>query len=166
MVISPICHPADADCMADPLLVELQKTLDREIPICRAIGITVHSLDTNGLSMQMPLEANRNHQKTAFAGSLNALCTITGWGTVVLLARPSGPTGGIVIRRSSIRYLIPVESGPVVATCTLAPVDELDYFIEMLRAKGQAKLDLRVQVPGDGGPAVVFNGSYVVMPPE
>lgn len=152
--------------MADPLLIELQEMLDREIPICQAMGITVHSVGRNGLTMQMPLDLNINHQKTAFAGSLNALCTIAGWGTVVLLARPQCPTGGIVIRRSFIRYLEPVESPLILATCTLAPVDELDYFLEMLHEKGRAKLDLRTVIAGKNGPAVIFNGSYVVIAPK
>ncbi len=37
--------------------------------------------------MRLPLGPNRNHQQTAFAGSLNALCTIAGWGTVLLLLK-------------------------------------------------------------------------------
>ena len=37
--------------------------------------------------MRLPLDPNRNHQQTAFAGSLNALCTIAGWGSVYLLLR-------------------------------------------------------------------------------
>ncbi|MBN1851293.1 MAG: YiiD C-terminal domain-containing protein [Pirellulales bacterium] len=152
--------------MADPLLIELQQLLDREIPICQAMGIQVHSIDENGLTMQMPLDINRNHQRTAFAGSLNALCTITGWGTMVLLARPKCPTGGIVIRRSSIRYLEPIESSSIRATCAPAPIDAVDYFLEMLCEKGQAKLELRTVIPGQKGPAVIFNGSYVVISPK
>jgi hypothetical protein len=38
------------------------------------------------------------------------------------------------------------------------------YFLEMLDDKGQAKLDLTVEVAGAEGPAVLFNGSYVVLP--
>ena len=41
--------------------------------------------------MRLPLGPNRNHQQTAFAGSLNALCTIAGWGTVVSAAQGARP---------------------------------------------------------------------------
>jgi hypothetical protein len=34
----------------------------------------------------------------------------------------------------------------------------------MLGDKGQAKLDLTVEVPGKDGAAVSFHGSYVVLP--
>jgi hypothetical protein len=38
------------------------------------------------------------------------------------------------------------------------------YFLEMFDDKGQAKLDLTVEVAGADGPAVSFHGSYVVLP--
>ena len=57
--------------------------------------------------MRLPLGPNRNHQQTAFAGSLNALCTIAGWGTVFLLLKELDRRGNIVIRRSSISIRSP-----------------------------------------------------------
>ena len=109
----------------------------------------------------LPLELNRNHQQTAFAGSLNALCTIAGWGTVYLLLRRLSTEGNIVIRRSSIKYHRPVSSSAIVARCL--PIEALaeQHFAEMYLDKGQAKLDLAVEIPGDDRAAVSFSGSYV-----
>src|SRR3990172_9590139 len=90
------------------LLDELQTKLEREIPMCAQMGIRVHSGGPDGLVMRLPLDVNRNHQQTAFAGSLNALCTIAGWGSVYLLLRELDREGNIVIRRSTIRYHEPV----------------------------------------------------------
>ena len=42
--------------------------------------------------------------------------------------------------------------------------DARQYFLEMLDDKGQAKLDLSVEISGKDGPAVLFGGSYVVLP--
>ena len=67
---------------ASPLLSELQATLEREIPMSAQMGIQVHDGGADGLVMKLPLSPNRNHQQTAFAGSLNALCTITGWSSI------------------------------------------------------------------------------------
>jgi thioesterase domain-containing protein len=114
--------------------------------------------------MRLPLGPNRNHQQTAFAGSLNALCTITGWGSVYLLLRELDRHGSIVIRRSSIRYQEPVTSSEIFARCQPISVDARQYFLEMLGDKGQAKLDLTVEVSGREGAAVSFSGSYVVLP--
>ena len=38
------------------------------------------------------------------------------------------------------------------------------HFLEMLDDKGQAKLELAVEVSGADGAAVSFTGSYVVLP--
>ncbi len=149
---------------SSPLLCELQATLEREIPMSAQMGIRVHDGGANGLVMRLPLSPNRNHQQTAFAGSLNALCTITGWGSVYLLLRELGRRGNIVIRRSSIRYQEPVTSSEIYARCQPVNPVARQYFLEMLDDKGQAKLDLKVEIAGGEGPAVVFDGSYVVLP--
>lgn len=149
---------------ASPLLSELQAMLEREIPMCTQMGIRVHDGGADGLVMRLPLGPNRNHQQTAFAGSLNALCTIAGWGSVYLLLRELGRGGSIVIRRSTIKYQEPVTSTEIYARCLPVSAPAKQYFLEMLDDKGQAKLDLTVEVAGADGPAVSFNGSYVVLP--
>lgn len=146
-------------------LADLQATLDREIPMSAQMGIRVHEGGLGGLVMGLPLIPNRNHQQTAFAGSLNALCTIAGWGYVFLLVGELGRRGNIVIHRSSIKYLQPVTSAEIYAYCRSVTPAEMQHFVEMLDDKGQAKLDLSVEVPGFEGPAVSFKGSYVVLPP-
>jgi thioesterase domain-containing protein len=145
------------------LLDELQSTLEREIPMCAQMGIRVHDRCADGLVMRLPLNPNRNHQQTAFAGSLNALCTITGWSSVYLLLRELGRDGNIVIRRSTIKYQEPVTSSEIYARCQPIPAEARQYFLEMLGDKGQAKLDLTVEVAGSEGAAVSFHGSYVVL---
>jgi thioesterase domain-containing protein len=147
-----------------PPLDELQATLQREIPMSAQMGIRVHDGGPAGLVMRLPLAPNRNHQQTAFAGSLNALCTIAGWGSVYLLLRELGRGGSIVIRRSTIKYQEPVTSLEIYARCLPVTAEAKQYFLEMLDDKGQAKLDLVVEVAGADGPAVTFTGSYVVLP--
>ncbi|QDU58127.1 YiiD C-terminal domain-containing protein [Aeoliella mucimassa] len=143
-------------------LSDLQKVLDNEIPMCAQMNMLVAGHTSEGLAMSMPLELNRNHHLTAFAGSLNALCTIAGWGTVYLLLRRLGEEGNTVIRRSSIKYHLPVSDSLVIARChPVAPAAE-QHFAEMYLEKGQAKLDLSIEIAGDPRPSVVFSGSYVV----
>jgi thioesterase domain-containing protein len=146
------------------MLAELQKTLEREIPMSAQMGIRVHEGGLEGLTMRMPLDPNRNHQQTAFAGSLSALCTIAGWGYVFLLLRELGRGGNIVIHRSTIKYLEPVTTSEIYALCRPVTPAESQYFLEMLDDKGQTKLDVAVEVAGKDGPAVSFKGSYVVLP--
>jgi thioesterase domain-containing protein len=147
-----------------PFLCELQATLEREIPMSAQMGIRVHKGDADGLVMRLPLGPNRNHQQTAFAGSLNALCTIAGWGYLYVMLRELGRRGNIVIRRGTIKYQEPVNSSEIYARCHPVAADARQYFLEMLDDKGQAKLDLSVEIAGKDAPAVLFGGSYVVLP--
>ncbi|MFV2066784.1 MAG: YiiD C-terminal domain-containing protein [Pirellulales bacterium] len=148
--------------MSDRFLAELQTTIEREIPMCAMMGIEVDSYDHRGLTLHAPLRQNYNHQGTAFAGSLNALCTMAGWGHVFLLHRIHGLTGDIVICRSSIKYLKPVASDQICACCHHVGDRERDHFLEMFRAKGQAKIDVRVEIVSAEVTAVAFSGAYVI----
>lgn len=148
--------------MPERFLAELQETLDREIPMCVHMGIRVHSYGEQGVTMRAPLDGNRNHQNTAFAGSLNALCTVAGWACVFLLIRSHGLPGDIVIRRSSIKYLKPVDCPQIFACCRRVEDRERSFFVEMLADKGQAKIDVRVEIAVEKETAVSFSGSYVV----
>lgn len=148
--------------MDEQLLRKLQQTLIREIPLSAAMGLEVVSWQDERLSMRMPLEPNKNHQYSAFAGSLNSLCTIVGWGTVFLLLGREGLEGNIVIRRGKIRFLRPVVSTEIVARGLPANSAQLAYFFELMRSKGQTKLDLASEIVDDAGPLVTFQGSYVV----
>lgn len=144
------------------MLKELEQKLQNEMPICTAMGIRAASYEGSRLAMEMPLEINRNHQSTAFAGSLSALCTVTGWGTVFLELQKRGLTGNIVIRRGSIRYLRPVASQQIVARATGLDPEEVDYFFDLLHHKGRSKIAVAVQIVDSEGPLVSFHGSYVV----
>ena len=146
----------------DDALTDLERTLHREMPISVAMGVRAVAWRDRRLSMEMPLGPNRNHQYSAFAGSLNALCTVVGWGTVFLLVREEGVPGNIVIRRGTIRYLRPVRSERIVAEgLPLDPTGEA-FFFELLRSKGRSKIDVAAQIADAEGPFVSFSGSYVV----
>ena len=148
--------------MHDAALRELDETLKREMPISAAMSIQPAAWEDGRLSMQMPLAVNRNHQYSAFAGSLNALCTVVGWGTVFMLLHGEGLTGNIVIRRSQIRYLRPVRTAEIVARGLPIDPAQLSYFFELLRGKGRSKVDVHAEIVDADGALVTFGGSYVV----
>ncbi len=112
----------------------LQATLHSEIPLSQAIGIAVHSYDDGCLALRAPLAPNINHKDTAFAGSLNALVTLTGWSLIWLLLDAEALRGKIVIQDSTIRYLRPVTQD-FVARASLPPAEEIARFLLLLREK-------------------------------
>lgn len=153
-----------------PDLAALTALLAEEIPLSAQMGVSIDAFDAEGLTVSMPLAPNRNPHQTAFAGSLNALCTIAGWGMTHLLLEQLGIPGSTVLRRSSIKYRIPVQTPRVEALCLTTTPGDLAYFADMLREKGQAKLEQVVKIrdlkeatdSDEQRPAVLFAGSYVV----
>ena len=140
---------------------ELQVVLHHEIPLSRQMGLTVQGYDGVCLTLCAPLAPNINHKATAFAGSLNAVMTLAGWGTVWLLLAERGLHGTIVIQESSTRYQLPV-GHDFTATCRIPQVDVTERFLAGLRRRGKARLALKVEIlDGDGRVAVAFTGMYV-----
>ncbi|HEY7341780.1 MAG TPA: thioesterase domain-containing protein [Ktedonobacterales bacterium] len=140
---------------------ELQAVLHHEIPLSRQMDLTVLQYNGVCLTLGAPLAPNINHKATAFAGSLNAVMTLTGWGTVWLLLAERGLHGTIVIQESATRYLLPV-GHDFNATCRVPQADETERFLAGLRRRGKARLALKVDIlDGDGRVAVAFTGNYV-----
>ncbi|QDT67530.1 Putative thioesterase (yiiD_Cterm) [Planctomycetes bacterium MalM25] len=143
----------------------VEELVRAEIPLSAQMEVGVDRLNPEGLWLSMPLEPNLNPHQTAFAGSLNALCTLAGWAMTHLLLEQLGVSGSTVLRRSSVKYREPVESPRVVAHCLPPREADWTHFAEMLRVKGQAKLDHVVEIAGanEKRPAVLFAGSYVAV---
>jgi thioesterase domain-containing protein len=146
--------------LAGALLHELQATLDHEIPLSRAIGITALRYDATGLTLWAPLAPNTNHKSTAFAGSLSSVATLAGWGLVWLLLRERGLRGTIVIQESATAYRLPVR-GDFTAVCARPQPEVLDAFIAAFRRKGKARLALSVTIADGERVSLAFDGRYV-----
>jgi thioesterase domain-containing protein len=140
---------------------ELEAVLHHEIPLSRQMGLTVRRYDGSCLALGAPLAPNINHKATAFAGSLSAVMTLAGWGTVWLLLTERGLQGTIIIQESATRYLLPV-GHDFTATCRVPQAGEAERFLAGLRRRGKARLALEVEIlDGDGRVAVAFTGNYV-----
>ena len=143
---------------------ELQEVLHHEIPLSRQMGLVVECYDGGCLSLRAPLAPNINHKATAFAGSLTAVATLAGWGTVWLMLREQGLRGTIVIQESTTRYLLPV-GGDFTAICRMPSAGEVERFLAGLRRRGKARIRLTTDIhaggDGDGRVAVAFTGHYV-----
>jgi thioesterase domain-containing protein len=144
------------------LLHALQETLAEEIPITRHIGVRVQSYDGERLILQAPLEQNINHKGTAFAGSLNALATLAGWGQLWLILKEQNIRAKIVIQDSSSNYLFPV-TGDFTAICYKPDAYEIVRMQQTLRKRGKARIELFTEIYDNHVIAVSFKGRYVVL---
>jgi thioesterase domain-containing protein len=139
---------------------ELTLTWHREIPIAAAMGMAVESYDGRTLTVRAPLQPNRNVHGTAFAGSLNTACVLTGWGGIWLALRERGQHGVIYAAESTIQYRKGVY-GDFLCRCPLDK-EALGASLEKLEATGRASFELQCTIESDDKLAVSFTGRYVV----
>lgn len=140
---------------------DLERRLLEDIPLTRAMGLTVVEYSGSALSLAAPLDRNGNHKSTAFGGSLYSLAVLAGWGLLYLKMKESGRRGRIVIQESRIRYLRPVAED-LRATCRLDSEERLEVFFRTFDRRGMGRIDLRCSITANGAPAVEFEGRYVV----
>lgn len=145
------------------LIQELQRTLEQEIPLTQHLELRVLSYDEQGLTLGAPLAPNINHKRTAFAGSLNSVVTLAGWGLLWLILREEGLHARVVIQDSACSYLRPV-SDDFTAFCPKPGSAEIAKLAESLRKRGRARIELHVEVHNALGLAVQFSGRYVLLP--
>jgi len=143
-------------------LTDLERILHAEIPVTRAMGVTLARYDEHGLALAAPLAPNLNHKKTAFGGSLNSLATLACWGLIQLLVHGRGPAITVVIQESSVQYLKPVMRD-FEAVCPLLPEPVTERFLRALDRKGRARLVLDSEIRTDGDIAVRFRGQFVAV---
>lgn len=145
----------------EELARQLQDVLHHEIPLSQQIELSVDSYDGACLALRAPLAPNINHKATAFAGSLNAVMTLAGWGLTWLLLAEREMHAVIVIQQSEIRYALPV-NGDFVATCHTPSAQYVERFVDGLRRRGKARLALTVEIRDAADQvAVAFSGHYV-----
>ncbi len=144
------------------LLEWLEATIHHEIPITQQLGVQVEAFDRRGLVLSAPLDRNVNHKATVFGGSLNAVCTLTGWCMTQALLRQHRRTAQVVIRRSHIDFDHPVR-GDFDAICAHPSDEAIAHFLAMLDRSGKGRLDLAVHIHDGPQIAVKFEATYVAL---
>ena len=146
-------------CVIDT--ISLQKILNEEIPITRALGISVDYLTENSIILSAPLANNINHKSTAFGGSLYSVAVLAGWAMIYSILDSLNLHAHIVIHESDIQYLKPVNQD-IQASCKIINHSEFDKKIKLFKRKGISRIMLNVEVKNSGQLAVRFTGQYVI----
>jgi thioesterase domain-containing protein len=114
--------------------------------------------DESGFVIEAPVALNSNHLRTAFGGSINAVATLAAYGFLWLELNDASVH--VVVAESSIRFLRPVRE-TIRAVCLRPAAEELAAFRSQFKAKGKARITLRVNVIEGGETAAEFEGSFV-----
>ena len=140
----------------------LENFLYAEVPLVRAMGVSILRYDNDGLALSAPLEANRNYRGTAFAGSLATLVTLAGWALTHLEVQEMGLKGEVAASQSRIDYLKPVTVSTIEAFCPMPPRDAVSKLQRMLLRRGMGRWELNAHIRAGDELAVAFTGKYAV----
>lgn len=138
----------------------LRSKLATEIPVTQHLGIEVVRSDRYGLVLVAPLAQNVNHEGTAFAGSINAVATLAGWGWTWLVLRQASDAAHVVLQDSSIRFLRPIERD-FTAHCLPAESAAVERMFAGLTRHKRGRLTLDVNVRAGDVVVATFRGRYV-----
>ena len=137
----------------------LEKTFHQLIPISLHMGVKVKSYDGNRLVIKAPLSNNINHQQSAFGGSLFSLTALAGWGILQLKLGELKLSANTVVAGGEVGYSAPVFED-LLCSCDLP--EEYPAFVDKLKNKGRASIQLTANIILESGSAMMFSGKFVV----
>lgn len=143
-------------------LDEITAYLHEHIPVTRGLGAAAAHWDGASLRLAAPLTPNLNHRGTAFGGSMSALAILAGWGAVHLGLRERGIESGVVIQRSAMDFLAPVE-GDFTATATLPAPGPWLRFVATLERHGRARVTVPATIACGSVVGASHQGTYAAL---
>ena len=136
----------------------LQAALHHEIPLTKAMGLTVAEAGPGLVRLAFPLEPNHNHKATAFGGSLYSAAVLVGWGLLWCALRDRRVEAQVVIVGSAERFLAPVRADfsaeAALDAATLEPA------LKLLKRRGLARVNVDSVVFCGEVACVAFQGTY------
>tara|TARA_R110002095_G_scaffold92898_2_gene81145 strand:- start:1045 stop:1503 length:459 start_codon:yes stop_codon:yes gene_type:complete len=139
---------------------EVTAYLHQHIPVTRAMQINVLPEAKKSLRLSARLSPNLNHQETAFGGSIASLGILAGWTLIHLRLRDDRLRYKIVIQKSEIEFLHPIEDD-FEAECPIPDECIWEQFHAGLQRKGRARIALEASVTVNRQIAAVIRGTFV-----
>jgi thioesterase domain-containing protein len=139
---------------------ELAHYLHEHIPLSKAIGVSVVSLDATAVTLQAPLEPNLNHRHTVFGGSASALAILASWALLHVRLQSEGIADRLVIQRNVMEYQHPI-IGPFTARSMLERPERWKPFTDLLARRGKARITVLAVLEHMGQVAGRFSGQFV-----
>ncbi|ATZ96426.1 MULTISPECIES: fatty acid biosynthesis protein FabY [Dickeya] len=141
---------------------QLQQAWYNHIPLSEKMGVRISQYTGQKFITTMPEAGNQNPHHTLFAGSMFSLATLTGWGLIWLLLRERQLGGTIILADAHIRYSTPVTGRP----SAVADLGSLSGDLDRLARGRKARVQLQVELFGNDKKGAVFEGVYIVLPPD
>jgi thioesterase domain-containing protein len=159
--VKDVSLPWAATVSNKQVLERLVAYLREEVSMVRQFDVRSAGVDASGLVLEVPLAINFNDKRTAFAGTLASLCTLSGWAMTSLVCEAAGLKADIAAVHSEIAYARPCTEEKVQAACAWPADATAAAFTTALASQGRANLSLSAQVLSRGKVAVRFSASYI-----
>ncbi len=140
----------------------LQQMLVREMPVSQRLGFSIEDVTSAAVTLRAEFDLNRNHQGSAFAGSVNALATLAGWAVVWLTLQEAGMAANAVLQDSEIRYLEPIMTD-FTATCSFPLASVRASLLDSVARHRRGRVLVQVDVMAAGRTVARFHGRYVAL---
>ncbi len=87
---------------------ELEKYLHEQIPMSKAMQVSVVEVKPEAVVLSAPLAPHINHQETVFGGSASAVAILAAWSLLHTRLKSSGISSRLVIQRNIMNYERPI----------------------------------------------------------
>jgi len=142
------------------MIEKLQNKMHTDIPLTKAMGVTVEDYQSQQLILSAPLAPNINHRKSAFGGSIASLATLACWGLLWAELKHQKITARLVIQSGSTQYFKPIQS-TFQAICCIDDNAAYKKFSLQLERNDLARIKLSAQVISDDTIVAEFTGQFV-----
>jgi len=136
--------------------------LHTEIPVTRMMGIEVVDFCRTHAHSTAPLEANINHQKSAFGGSIATLGIVTGFVVVWGNLKIHDLKAELVIQHSETEFSKPALASIVAESRSLSD-EAIGEFIASFERTGRAQIQVTTDIFSDGKLIAKNRGTFVAL---
>ncbi|POA97946.1 thioesterase [Chromobacterium sinusclupearum] len=141
---------------------QLQAYLHQNIPLSRAMEVSVAAIDPDQVRLTAPLAPNINHCATVFGGSASALAILAAWSLLHIRLRAEDRNATLLIQRNSMEYEQTI-AGEFSARAFLADADSWPRFIKTLSRRGKARIAVTSVLEHEGAQAGRLCGEFVAL---
>ncbi len=134
--------------------------------IAPAQALQIRPVDYAGgrLVLAAPLAPNLNDKGTGFAGSISSILALAGWGAITLLLRDAGVDGDVLLVKSEIDYLKPVQSG--LRAEAEIPAAERERVLADLRERRRSRVCIQARLSSDETECATMTAHYALIQPS
>ncbi len=143
----------------------LEAYLHSKIPLSRAMRVRVVELLEDRIVLCAPLRPNRNHQHTAFGGSIATIGLLAGWALLHARLEQNCIPHNLVVQRQDVEYRRPI-AGPLRATAALTSHAEWQRFLRSLKRHKKGSISVVALLEHEGQPAAQIRGKFVALAPD